>query len=162
MLNRVLVFVDANGRIMPLIDFPHNDIENGQPEVHYHADMRYVDFKNKSTETYTDDLRISLPLKAGEKLEWRELPLLHPEEHYISPLKLIVNSKLKHKCIHKGKCPHRGYDLSGVKPAGGAIQCPMHGLRFSASNGNLLYDDEVFLKQSKVATEDYHHNTIHY
>ena len=79
-------------KIMPLINHPHNDIENGQPEVHYHADMRYVDFKK--TNFYVNETRINLPLKKNQKLEWRMLRMIDERIHYITPALLISKSKL--------------------------------------------------------------------
>jgi len=141
-MDKVLTFVDAEGKIMPLINFPHNDVENGQPEVHYHADLRYCG--DYDPEFYSNDLRINLPLKEGERLEWREMKMVAPDTQYISPLNLIANSKFKHKCIHKGKCPHRGYDLSKVESKEGRIVCPMHGLEFNAEDGKLVERIETY------------------
>ena len=31
--------------ITPVINHPHNDVENGQMEIHYHTDYRFVRFK---------------------------------------------------------------------------------------------------------------------
>lgn len=122
-------------KIMPLINHPHNDIENGQREVHYHADMRYIDFTK--SHLYHNDTRINLPLKKDQRLEWRMLKIIDKNRHYVTPVNLIAKSKLKHKCIHKGKCPHRGYDLTNVKPRHGVITCPLHGLEFDES-GKLI------------------------
>ena len=52
--------------ITPLIDHPHSDKENGQNEIHYHADTRYM--KNVNL-----NVRVSLPLKSNQKLEYRYL-----------------------------------------------------------------------------------------
>ncbi len=57
---------------------------------------------------------------------------------YPTSIDLIAKSKLKHKCIHKGKCPHRGYDLTDVKPINGIITCPLHSLRFNSKTKLLI------------------------
>jgi len=69
------------------------------------------------------------------------------EEHTSrTPVQLIRQSKLKHNCIHKGKCPHRGFDLSNVTPtlegigrdAIEVITCPLHSLKFNATTKQLI------------------------
>jgi nitrite reductase/ring-hydroxylating ferredoxin subunit len=67
------------------------------------------------------------------------LKKIHKKEKFITPVSLIKNSKLKHNCIHKGKCPHRGYDLSNEIPnENGIITCPLHGLQFDKITKKLL------------------------
>ena len=120
-------------KIIPIYNHPHSDKENGQNEIHYHIDSRYV----KNTNIY--DLRITLPLNQNQTLEYRMLKKIHKKEKFITPVSLIKNSKLKHKCIHKGKCPHRGYDLSNEIPnKNGIITCPLHGLQFDKITKKLL------------------------
>lgn len=123
-------------KIMPLIDHPHNDVENGQREVHYHADTRYIDKSLK--DQYAQSMRIDLPLKANARLEYRMLKKTGDYPQYITSVDLISKSKLKHKCIHKGKCPHRGYDLSNEEPKNNVITCPLHGLKFSSETKQLI------------------------
>jgi hypothetical protein len=122
---------------VPVINYLHNDIENGQKEYHYHYDPRWIEH---GIYIPTNDFR---PLKINyDKLEWLELECKESiiERRYITPIELIKNSKLKHKCIHKGKCPHRGYDLSNEKDIDGVITCPLHGLKFNKSNKMLIID----------------------
>lgn len=122
--------------IIPLIDHPHSDIENGQDKVHYHINTKYID-------KTVFDLRISLPLNNNQKLEYRYLKKVRDNEVVKTPVKLISKSKLKHKCIHKGKCPHRGYDLSNEKPnEKGIITCPLHSLMFDTNNNNKIINFE--------------------
>lgn len=117
--------------ITPVIDHPHSDKENGQREVHYHVDNRYQGvqpYLKPHESLLFFDLR---PIKG--RYEFKKFPLVKHKQEYsnITPTSLIKNSKLKHKCIHKGKCPHRGYDLSNESPDNdGIITCPLHGLRF--------------------------------
>lgn len=127
--------------ILPIINHIHNDIENGQIESHYHLDYRFIKHKkdnnfpsiiNKhSYHIFGSEIR---PLKNFGKLEYHILPVINEEFSGITPLKMISKSKLKHKCIYKGKCPHRGYDLSQVEPnKEGIVVCPLHGLKFKNS-----------------------------
>jgi len=123
-------------KIIPLIDHPHSDKENGQKEIHYHVNSLYVD-------NYPLEFRISLPLKENQKLEYRYLKKVRNIEIFSTTVKLISKSKLKHKCIHKGKCPHRGFDLSNIKPdENGIITCPLHSLMFDTNNNNKIINFE--------------------
>ena len=132
--------------VTPVINHPHNDKENGQEEVHYHVDYRFVKHKNNdrfptvinnhSRYRFVTDIR---PVKQKDDyIMYFELPVINEEFTGITPVNLIAKSKLKHKCIHKGKCPHRGYDLSQVKPMNGRITCPLHGLEFDNKTKKVL------------------------
>lgn len=132
--------------ITPVINHPHNDIENGQANVHYHVDYRFVKLENdgdissvvrKHSKHYFVD-RYRLEKGEDGDLGYYVLPVVN--EHFlgVTPVELIKNSRLKHKCIHKGKCPHRGYNLSQVLPKNGVITCPLHGLRFNEETKQLI------------------------
>jgi hypothetical protein len=132
--------------ITPVINHPHNDKENGQNETHYHVDYRFVKHKadgnfptvvNKHSKHYfVENERPQEGLHG--KLEYFILPMLNEDFIGITPTSLISKSNLKHKCIYKGKCPHRGYDLSQVKPINGKITCPLHGIEFDSKTGLIL------------------------
>lgn len=136
---------DFNMRICPVINHPHSDRENGQKEVHYHIDYRFIKHKNNGnfptvinkhpTHIYADTIR---PTKDYGELEYFLLPVINEEFKGVTPVNLIKNSKLDHKCIHRGKCPHKGYDLSQVKPKDGKITCPLHGLEIDATTKEIL------------------------
>jgi hypothetical protein len=119
--------------LIPLIDHLHNDIENGQKEAHYHVDDRFQQVIDKLLDNNFDvESRIYLDKYKDWKLEYRELKRDHNFVISATSVQLIKNSKLKHKCIHKGKCPHRGFDLSNETPDHlGNITCPLHGLIFN-------------------------------
>lgn len=125
--------VEHKTAIIPLIDHPHNDVENGQPGIHYHVDTRFNSELVNGNKFY----RVYLPLQKG-RLEYRMLKAI-AKDLILSktPVDLILKSKLKHKCIYKGKCPHRGYDLTNIEPVNGLITCPLHSLQFHASSGKL-------------------------
>jgi len=137
--------------IYPLIDHPHNDVENGQREQHYHGDERFnipQPHLPKDWKMWCGPARIPVKKSGGivnnigayDKV-WLERVELYMSDE-LSPgatdLNLITNSKLKHKCIHKGKCPHRGYDLSNEPIKNGVITCPLHSLQFDGNSGILL------------------------
>lgn len=118
-------------KLTPLINYPHSDKENGQKEVHYHVDDRYI--------SNTSYKRITLPLKKDTYLVYRKLNKIKNVISGITPSKYIKNSKLKYNCIYKNKCPHRGYDLSNEKPdKNGIITCPLHGLKFNSKTMKLI------------------------
>jgi len=132
--------------VTPVINHPHSDKENGQIGTHYHADYRFIKHKadsdfptviNKhSKHVFAENVR---PIdELSGKLEYYVLPVVNEDFTGITPVDLISKSKMKHKCIHKGKCPHRGYDLSQVKAIDGKITCPLHGLEFDAVTKELL------------------------
>lgn len=132
--------------ITPIINHPHSDKENGQKEVHYHTDYRFLKHENDGefptiinkhrNHLYSPNIRPIL--KDDERIEYIVLPVINEDFKGITPVELISKSKLKYKCIHKGKCPHRGYDLSQVKPINGVITCPLHSLKFNEKDGSIL------------------------
>ncbi len=126
--------------ITPVINHPHTDKENGQPETHYHTDYRFVKHRHDGIQAHVINkhsrhhfVESSRPQPGDHyKLEYIALPVISNEFIDTTPVELISKSKLKHRCIKDGLCPHRGYDLSQVQEKGGVIKCPLHGLRFNA------------------------------
>ena len=132
--------------ITPVINHPHTDRENGQNYIHYHADYRFVKHNKAgnlphiqnthSKHIYVNNNRPVLGIDG--QLEYYILPVINEEFAAITPITFIQNSKLKHNCIYKGKCPHRGFDLSQVPSKNGIITCPLHGLKFDEKTKNLI------------------------
>lgn len=130
--------------IIPVFNNPHNDIESGQKEIHYHIDYRFVKHFNngvfptiKNTHTlhiYGEEIR---PTKEFGNLEYHVLPVINEEFKGITSPGMISKTKIKN-CIHKNKCPHKGYDLSQVPPVNGVITCPLHGLKFDLKTGKRI------------------------
>ena len=131
--------------VSPVINHPHSDKENGQKDIHYHLDYRFIRHNNDglfptiqnkhSNHVFGKETR---PTQGYGKLEYFLLPVINTEFKGITPVNMIKKSKLKHKCIHKGKCPHRGYDLSQVEAdRDGVKTCPLHGLKFN-KKGNMI------------------------
>lgn len=134
--------------ITPVIEHLHDDVENGQRYKHYHADYRFIEYvidkHDNIDRTFINPAIIQKhsqhiwgetprPILHEElKLEYITLPVINEEFVGATDVKLIENSKLKRKCIHNNKCPHRGYDLSQVQSVNGIITCPLHGLKFDA------------------------------
>ncbi len=123
--------------VIPLYDHIHNDIENGQKEKHYHINTKYMS-DNGLTDLTRKYLRVNLPLKDSQKLEYRMLFKISEFERLKTPVSYISKLKIKNKCIHKGKCPHRGFDLSNELSVNGIITCPLHGLQFNSKTKQLI------------------------
>lgn len=118
--------------ICPIINHLHSDKENGQNEMHYHEDFRFI----TDTIKYSHRLRI---IKTKDTIiEYIPLVCKTTEQLFITSIHLIKNSKLKHNCIYKGKCPHRGYDLSQEVAINGIITCPLHGLQFDNTTKKII------------------------
>lgn len=121
--------------ITPVINHPHNDIENGQLYTHYHVDARFVGIRGVELEdgaTYSSEARVM-----GD-LEIFKLRFFHTSHAFITHSGNIDTSKMKHQCIVRGRCPHRGYDLSREPIIDGVIKCPLHGLEFDAETAKLI------------------------
>jgi hypothetical protein len=134
-------YFDTRPIVIPVIDHPHNDKENGQYETHYHLDTAYIGEQNHlrnyriCTFIDLDDIRF------GTNNVFKTIPLRKRNKQIVmsTNVELISKSKLKHNCIHKGKCPHRGMDLSQIKPNDkGEIICPLHSLKFDAITKKLI------------------------
>lgn len=132
--------------ITPVINHLYNDKENGQTEYHYHVDYRFVKHfgqkpfpivkNNHSKHVFVSNIR---PQRSRDgNLEYVVLPVINADFAGVTPVHNISKSKLKHAGIHKGKCPHRGYDLSQVPAKDGQIRCPLHGLIFGEKTGKCL------------------------
>lgn len=128
--------------VTPIINHLHTDRENGQSMAHYHADYRFEPYGINQVNMSGAYHRI-FPhddVHKNKKIEYRVMICRSTAQTGVTPSNMIRRSNLKHKCIHKGKCPHRGYDLSSVVPVNGEITCPLHGLRFNAHTKELLHD----------------------
>jgi len=157
----------------PVINSPHNDIENGQPEVHYHADYRFIKieeikmadgryveidgqevsvgqgFKIIDDRTGFKQSKPRIEVGVDGEIEYHPLPVINENQHSITQQIFIRNSTFKHKCIHKGKCPHRGFNLSQTSPIDGIIKCPQHGLEFDSKTGKITQETIERLESSK-------------
>lgn len=133
-----------NNTFLPVYNHPHSDKENGQIGTHYHMDSRVLHRNKKASNNFlifNDKKLLTLKLEIRSKEgEIVYLPLKYYDdiEYLRTDTHFIKNSKLKHNCIHKGKCPHRGYNLENVKPINGVIICPLHSLRFDEKTKKLL------------------------
>lgn len=127
--------------IIPVLNYPHSDFENGQKDIHYHIDYRFYDANNSYFKN-RDYIKFSYNIRPQNNIDGKfdrfVLPVVSESFGFRTDVSLIKNSKLKHKCIRKGKCPHRGMDLSQVSPIDGIITCPLHSLKFDAETKQLI------------------------
>ncbi len=142
--------------LIPVYDHPHNDRENGQADIHYHIDTRFK-VPNELLYKYklapNDIARIydvveflkyitkflgTTNVWTDNKIKHHKLVCTSLRESVMTPTKYISKSKLKHQCIHRGKCPHRGYDLTQIPPIDGVITCPLHGLKFNSITKEII------------------------
>jgi hypothetical protein len=116
---------------------PHSDRENGQNYLHYHVDYRF-EFGEKSKHYLFEDSNIRLEHTKNTKIVYMMMKCIKKSNEFTTPVSYIKNSKLKHKCIIKGKCPHRGQNLTLEPDINGVITCPNHGLQFDAITKQLI------------------------
>jgi hypothetical protein len=152
--------------LYPVINHPHNDTENGQIETHYHVDYRFLLTEEAENGQGFDVIDERLGHKCADetarleegingKLEYHILQVISEKHRALTQQFFIRNSNLKHKCIVKGKCPHRGFNLSQEKAVDGKITCPLHGLVFDEKTGEI---DKELLTQ----LASYHNTEMQY
>ena len=143
----VPVFYEVNDEyweVIPYIDYPHSDKENGQNLKHYHTEDRFVPISDNVRLHRTIFTRLPLDVEkyysSGVELKrgYVIMKCIRTRVLSVTPTEYIYKSKLKHQCIHKGKCPHRGYDLTHEPVIDGVITCPLHGLKFDGVDKKLL------------------------
>lgn len=127
--------------ITPVINYPHTDRENGQNYFHYHVDTRWQvpDFYKSSK---VNKEGISIRMSTMNNISFIPMICNNNTYGYKTDVRLINKSKLKHDCIYKGKCPHRGMDLSQVTPdENGIITCPLHSLKFDSRTKKIINEN---------------------
>jgi hypothetical protein len=149
--------------ITPVFNLPHNDKQNRQEEIHYHVDYRFVKYEFHLSKTemrkhssqvkfmfpfpirkhrtyfFVESARPVLYPDGSNKLEYIILPVINEMFVGITEPRLVDTDKIKHKCLIRNKCPHRGFDMAQVEPnSKGVRTCPLHGLRFN-NEGTLIY-----------------------
>lgn len=139
--------------VYPIINHLHHDKEHGQSYEHYHVDYRFVRLTRPKQNQLIPEavnrtkglemapwIRFDLideNLEPGTyKIEYHPMACLRHTNRGIAGL--VRPETLKHKCIHKNKCPHRGYDLRQEVPQNGVIVCPLHGLKFDYKTKELM------------------------
>lgn len=143
----IIEYILNEKHITPIINLLHNDKENGQDYFHYHADTRFIYINKSSISNFTVMIKRKIYPCANIRLTYTKdivieriiLMARNENEIEFTPSIFITNSKLKHKCIHKGKCPHRGMDLTQIKASeDGIIRCPLHGLEFDSKTKQII------------------------
>ena len=119
----------------PIVNLPHDDIESGQKEKHYHIDDRF---------DRVGDWEIRLPI---QKLTYKALQVKRTEILSRTSVGLIKHSRLDHECLKRNRCPHKGYDLSQVQEVNGRKLCPLHGLEMRKYKGQWYVELDQFRDQ---------------
>lgn len=110
--------------LVPIIDFLHDDKENGQEMPHYHMDSRFIENDRKYIS------RIYPHEHKDFEIVYQEMTCIKEIEDNFTHISFIKKSKFG-KCMKNNKCLHRGYDLSNIKPdENGIITCPLHNLKY--------------------------------
>jgi len=123
---------------VPIFNHLHNDKENGQEEAHYHLDSRWDVSRVKTYVFNNMYIRVVPDRFVNHRIEYLILKMNKLIENTRTPLSYIKKSKLKHDCMHRLKCPHRGFDLTNVVPVDGVITCPLHSLKFDMHTYKLI------------------------
>lgn len=133
---------------IPVYPNIHTDIESGQPYPHFHVDYRFIRGQDFLFDEYDPILKVyntltapsRINIKDNKKFTIKLIPLRCRDSNhrYGTNPDLIAKTKLAHNCIWKGKCPHRGYDLSNEIPIDGIIICPLHGLKFDVNTKKVI------------------------
>lgn len=78
----------------------------------------------------------------------------------IDDLELLLIQEGGQRYLLESRCPHREHPLLEARVTDGAIQCPVHGYRFSLQNGAVLKNTEGRCRELRVFTPIYEGNTI--
>lgn len=141
---------------VPCLWPPHKDAADGQPEWHWHPDVRFCDPAGGSarlTGHHTWEPRqVQRSFEIIEQARWHQV-------HHVrggTPVQYIATAIQTMPCknITNGRCPHRGFNMHQAPTMGGVKVCPLHGMRFRADNGRGLpyrtgtgaFDEEAMLR----------------
>lgn len=132
----------------PIIGPKHEDAEIiGFPYLHYHVDLRFLTklqfecIRPYSTILHENDERNHYgPTPFIDKIVMRRRKCGRQFPHYpherAQRWMRTLQERYRDTSLKCGKCPHRGLDLSNIKPLNGRIVCPGHGLVWDATSGD--------------------------
>ena len=139
-------------RIIPIIGDKHDDLEIiGINEIHYHVDWRFVGlslYESNSREYYGSiGVELGTVLSVGDvkEMSTRRLKCKRDFSPYPKFPKFIpkLQEKYKGAVAKKGRCPHKGVDLTTIRPdSDGCVTCPLHGLKWNASTWELATNSQ--------------------
>lgn len=138
------VMLDENNnltnKIIPIIDFLHNDPEIGQNMPHYHIDDRFFTLDTETkifgkekiyeivenfSNIVVENSIVSCDGQLKGKIVYLDLKLLR--NNLTTTFEFGGYSIINYK---KDKCPHRGFDLTNtLMDENGVKTCPLHGLK---------------------------------
>ena len=123
-------------REYPIYNFPHDDIESNQTNIHYHIDTRFIEHFGSPRIEMTDSI-------SNFRIEKRLMLCKYDKDWGAAPSDTIKKyvSKLKTDKMNNFKCLHKGYDLSNVEAKDGVIVCPLHSLKYCKHSHKLIKDE---------------------
>ena len=131
-------------KIIPVYNNYHNDVESGQKEFHYHLDTRFVAENNYVITKTVEAILLPFGIRFGKEGFKKEIWVLQAQKEFHSAVTPISYIK-KHLIKLSGKkvkncniCPHKGYNLEGVREYAGIKTCPLHGLSIDVLNKRVL------------------------
>jgi hypothetical protein len=138
---------EKNGQVhklIPIYDNYHNDVESNQKEFHYHVDFRFVGKHSYVITKQFGAIHFPYGNRLGIEGYKKETWVLKAEKEFhtaTTPAFFIESTvaNLRGKKLKNCKvCPHKGYNLEGVREIGGVKQCPLHGLKIDMINKEVI------------------------
>lgn len=127
-----LPYIKRERKLIPVYNIPHSDIESGQSQVHYHADLRFIgglgytiDLERRPLE-YNYSKPVFVPLKCTSKFD------------EVVKISSIADLCRERKLKANMKCPHKGYNLNQCQVINNRVICPMHGLEWDLKTKMLV------------------------
>ena len=84
----------------------------------------------------------------------------YTRQHRVDFHKLLLLQRQGQCYVIESLCPHREHPLERAVIAENALECPLHGYRFSLHNGKLLHASEESCRSLRVWPVAYQGNDI--
>lgn len=132
------------GEWVPIVGGLHHDQEIGTDELHYHQDWRFSNIEDTSPSEvigvsyYFGEASFPSPdteIKYFRKKCRRESDTRFRD--YAWEITDQLEQLLENAKMDKLTCPHRGANLASVPIKDGCVVCPLHGLKWSVTTGEL-------------------------
>lgn len=137
------VFVGGATRRLPVVPHPHRDPELGNDTLHCHYDHRFTTVEERAAlvESVGKNVVPTVAISGGKQSDiryaweprrcqrdWKGAdPLGRQQENLLSAVNGL-DAHCKDMVCAGRYCPHKGFDLQGVKPnRDGSVTCPLHG-----------------------------------
>lgn len=135
------------GTWVPVIGELHNDEEIIKfPHDHYHVDWRFVNDTDFFSILPSHPLGVVVIEESiiEEKIMCKKVLRDMPEYPEKVKFRIALEKKYKEAKLKKGRCPHKGADISSISPdENGNIVCPLHGLKFCGLSKKVIQTYET-------------------